>query len=147
MVAGVQSVPDLDGRHRRPAEHDGLPDCEVAAGVELEQADGRVGLSEGRASDIEHVVEALDLDRPVDAEVGPGARGQRTVERDFDVNGAVLHRRINAGDAARYDTIAGIDGDDLSGRDVLGLGLGDLEDGLELPGLGDFARIWPGTTH
>ena len=60
----------------------------ITIGPEPEEPDRGVGLAVGRAADVQHLAQPLDLDGAVDAQVGTGAAGQRILERDVDRDGA-----------------------------------------------------------
>ncbi len=65
--------------------------------VELEQADRALFLAERRAPDEQDVVQALEFNRAVDAEVGPRAARQLALERDVHRDRAVLRGRDRCG--------------------------------------------------
>ena len=69
---GWEAVDDLDGVDGAAAELDLGADGVVAALGELEDTDSALLLAEGRAADVDDVVEALELDGAVDGEVGAG---------------------------------------------------------------------------
>src|SRR5947199_1241427 len=137
LVAGLQSLDDLDGVDRHAADLDGSPGRGLAILVELEQLDLAVRRPEARAADEEHVLQPLDLDRAVHREVRTGALRQLAVEGDVDDHRAVLHRRRDAHDVAADQAVAGVDRGPQAELDVLGLHLGDVQLGLELLGPGD----------
>ena len=106
-----------------------------------EQADGAVLLAERRASDVQDVLQALEFDRAVDAEVGAGAARQLAGELDVHGDGAVLRRRVDADDLAGDDAVAGVDRGQLADGQVAGLGLGDAQLGLEAGRVGDAGHV------
>ena len=59
-------------------EPDLRPHCRLAVFEKLEQPNRASGLSISGPADIEHIVQALELDRAVDAQVRPGAFGKRS---------------------------------------------------------------------
>ena len=73
--------------------------CASPFGRQLEEPDGAVLLPERRAPDVDDVVEPLELDRAVDAQVGPRARRQLAFEDDVDADRAAGRRRVDARDA------------------------------------------------
>src|SRR5579862_2267229 len=79
-VTGRETLQHFYSRHRALAQLYCLPNRRVPIRPDLEQGDGAVGLTERRATDIEHVVQSLDLDRAIDAEIRSRARGERTLE-------------------------------------------------------------------
>ena len=95
LVARLQALDDFDLVHRAASELHVGPD-RFAVGGQLEQADGAVLLAERRPADIDDVVELLELDRAVDAQVGTRAGGQRPVEDDVDADRAAGRLRIDA---------------------------------------------------
>ena len=60
--------------------------------VELEEADRALFLAERRAPDKQDVIQALEFNRAVDAEVGPRTARQLALERDVDRDRAVHAR-------------------------------------------------------
>ena len=69
--------------------------------VELKDADGGAVLREGRAADEEDVVETLELDRAVNAQVGARAFRERAIEGDVNCDGALFDRGIDPDDVTR----------------------------------------------
>src|SRR5690348_1831436 len=69
-VADVQAVLDLDRIDRRASEADGDARRFALVGNDLEDPDRAVRLAEARPRDVHDVVEALELDRAVDGEIG-----------------------------------------------------------------------------
>src|SRR5579875_4169968 len=51
-----------------------------AVGAETEEADGGVLVAEGRPADVEHVLEAVEIDGAVDGEVWARAGGKGAIE-------------------------------------------------------------------
>src|ERR1700687_1496551 len=80
-----RSATELDLRARRPA-----------TGLKLEQPDGGLLLPTCGTSDVQDVGHPLELDGPVDAQVGDGSLGQVPGERHIHRDRAILHRRIDA---------------------------------------------------
>jgi hypothetical protein len=70
--------------------------------------------------------------------------GKFAREEDVDGDGAVLDGRIDAGDLALDDAVAGVDDGELADLDVLGLGFGDANLGLEPRGIGDAREVAAG---
>ena len=66
-----------------------------------EEADEALLLPEGGPSDVEHVLQAVELDRAVDGEVRPRALRQLALEGHVDGDRAVLRGRVDARDLAR----------------------------------------------
>ena len=85
---------------------------------DLEQAHGAVLLTEGRAPDVDHVLEQLEPDRAVNAQVGTCAGRQRAFERDVDAHRAVQRRRVDARDPALDDAVPRVDFGGLADGDV-----------------------------
>src|SRR6185503_18168769 len=79
-VAFFESVEDLYLRDGRSADFDLNAGGGCAAGVDAEQADGRVFVSERRTADIEHIVQAFQVDGSVNAQLWDRARRQRSIQ-------------------------------------------------------------------
>src|SRR5204863_2376822 len=79
-----------------------------AARIKFENADGRSVLREGRPLDVKHVVEPLELDCSIDAQIWARAFWQSLVKRDIYRHRALLHGGIDANDVAGNDTVARI---------------------------------------
>src|SRR6478735_11804011 len=114
-VAGLEAAEDLDGVDGAAAEldlgADGLGGGEIAA-VGLEEVDGAALLAEGRAADVDDVVETLEFDGAVDREVRAGALRQRAGEENVDGDRAILDGGVDAADGAGAEAVAGVDGGD-----------------------------------
>ncbi len=106
-----------------------------------EQADLALALPLGGAAHVQHVLEPLELDDSVHAEVRPGALGQLPGELHVHRDGAVLHRGVHALHPSLDLAVAGVHGDPLADLDVLGLGLGDPELRLESVGPGHSRQV------
>ena len=78
---------------------------------------------------------------PSHAQVGHRALRQIAGERDVDRARAVLHRRIDAGDAPCDDAVARVDFGLLAELDVLGLRLGDLDFRLQAARVRDAREV------
>jgi len=89
---------------------------------DLEQAYKAVPLPVDRTTDVQHVVQAFESDRAIDAEVGTGALGRWSIQSHVDGDGAVQYRWINPDHMARNDAIASIDDRALIKLNVAGLG-------------------------
>src|SRR5262249_50088228 len=117
-------IPDLETGQHFDRVHGALPELHLhALGVhavrsDLEQADGALILTEGRAAHEDDVVQALEFDRAVHAQVRHGAFRQLAAQRHVDGARAVDHRRIDARDAPFDDAVARIDFSFLSQLDV-----------------------------
>ena len=109
--------------------------------IDPEQADRALLLAEGRAADEEHVVEPLELDGAVDAQVGTRAARQLAGELDVDRDGALLRRRVDADDLAFDDAVAGVDLRALADGQVLGLRFRDPQLGLQTGRVGDTREV------
>ena len=84
-------------------------------------------LGKSRTADVEDVVETLELDRAVDAQVGTRAFRQLAVERDVDCDGALFDRGIDASDVAGDDAVARVDRGRLIDLNILRLRLRDFD--------------------
>src|SRR5690606_30517263 len=146
-VTGLQAGDDLDGVDRAAAQPDVDPDGRVAARLELEDPDRAVGLAVGRAAHVDHVIEPLDLDHAIHAEVRPRARRQLPLERHIHPDGARRRRRIDPYYAAGDDSVSRVDRRRLAERDVPDLRLRHAQHGLEAAWLDDLgqrgARVGP----
>ena len=112
-----------------------------AVRADLEQADGALVLAERRAPHEQHVVQPFELDRAVDAQVGHGALRQIAGQRHVHRARAVLHRRIDARDAAFDDAVARVDFGLLADLNVLGLRFRDLDFRLQPARIGDAGEV------
>jgi len=136
----MKSTENLYLGHRSLTDLHLDPSGGLAVGVNAEEADGAVRVAECRAPHMEHVVELLDVDRAVDAEIGNRAGRERPIEGYVNGARSVQYGGINAGNVAGNDAVVGVDFGGLAELDVVGLGFGDLQGGLELIGdddLGD----------
>src|ERR1043166_1100022 len=140
LIAYGQSLDNLDGADGTAAQFYGDSDCAFAAVDELENADGAFRLPLNRPADIEHVVQSLEFDGAIDAQVWPSALGQRSFEPNVHRDSAVLHRRINPDDLAGDDSVAGINRSDLADENIFGLGLSNLNFSLEPGRLNDLCQ-------
>src|SRR5687768_18576656 len=77
LVARLQAVDDLDRADGAATEFHVHPD-RFAVRPDLEEADRAVLLAERRPSDVEHVLEQLQPDGAVDAEIGTRTSRERT---------------------------------------------------------------------
>src|SRR5215831_12663248 len=143
LIAGVQPRADFDDVDRRGAELHLHARCTTVR-LYFEQADRALFLPERRPTDEQHVVEPLEFDGAVHAQVRTRAFRQRFRHRHVDGDRAVLHRRIDANDFARDDADARVDGRGLSWQDVFRLRLGDFELGLEPRWIGDARQVRTG---
>src|SRR5262249_49403796 len=130
LVANPESGQYFDGVYRALSELH-LRALGVAVLGDLEEADDALLLAESWTANIDHVVQPLELDGPVHAQIRPRALRQRAVHRDIDRDSAVLHRWIDADHVAVNDAVACVDLRLLADRDVLGLRLSDLQLGLQ----------------
>ena len=115
-----------------------------AVGRQLEERDGALFLAERRPADEDHVVELLEPDGAVDAQVGPRAGRQRAFEDDVDADRSVGRGGIDARDLALDDAVARVDFGDLADPDVLGLRFRDPQLGLEDRRVGDARQVGAG---
>jgi hypothetical protein len=81
LIALRQAAKDLNRVHRAAAQLD-LRAGRFAGGVELEEAHRALFLAERRAPHKQDVIQALEFNRAVDAEVGPRTARQLALERD-----------------------------------------------------------------
>ena len=140
LIAGDEAVDDLDRADGTAAEFDGDADGFLAIVDDFEEARGASFLALHGFRDMEDVDEAFEFDAAFDAEVGARTLRERAFEFDFDFDGAVLDGGIDALDAARDDSVSGIDARDLAMHDVTGLGFGDADIRAELGGDDDFGE-------
>src|SRR5947209_8010386 len=104
----------------------------LAIGINLKHAYGALLLAESRTSYIEHIIQALQGDRTVYAQVRTHALGQLAFQLHVHGDGSILHRRINTHDRAFDDAVMRINFRALPKLDVLGLGFGNLQFRLEM---------------
>src|SRR6185369_7683384 len=72
LIPLAEPLDDLDAAHGASSQPDGDTLRARPSRIETEHAHGALLLAEGRPAHEEHVVEPLQLDHPVDAEVGAG---------------------------------------------------------------------------
>ncbi len=112
---------DLDRVHGAAADAH-LDALGVTRGVDhLEERDRALLLAERRAADLQRALEAFQLDRAVDAEVGHRAARQRRGQAHVNGDGSIRGGRILAAHAAGHDAVARVDLRQLAHFDVLGL--------------------------
>ena len=80
-----------------------------AVGRDLEDSDGGIILGEGWPLDVEDVIETLEFDRAIDAQVRSRAFRERTIERDVDRYRALFNRGIDPDDVPGDNPVAGVD--------------------------------------
>src|ERR1041384_4605533 len=66
----TQPLDDLDGADRAAPEADRHSGRAAVVSVEPEQSYRVIGLPLGRAAYIEHILQAVELDRPIHAQIG-----------------------------------------------------------------------------
>src|SRR5262249_34927558 len=98
-----------------------------SAADNFEHADRIVLLTERRTTDINDVIQMLELDCSINAQIWTRAFRQYLIKRDFHIDGPLLHCRINTRDVAIGDAVASIDHGFLTNLNVLRLSLGDLD--------------------
>src|SRR5688500_15939644 len=95
LIAGLQALDDLNRVHRGAAKLD-LGGVGLTVGRDLENRHGAVFLAESRTPNINDVVEALELNLPVNAQVGARAGRQRPVHDHVDADRASRRGRVDA---------------------------------------------------
>src|SRR6185369_4207957 len=110
--------------------------------LDLEQADRALGLAIRGAADEGDILELLDLDGAVDAEIGARTLRQGAIECDLDGDRPGLRRRIGTNDVP-FDRAVVVQVDDsaLPNGDILGLRLRDAQHGLEATRLRDAREL------
>src|SRR5512147_950542 len=88
LVAGFQTLEDLDGVDGALSEADLHPHGLVVAGLEPEESDRALLGPEGGAADVDDVGQPLELDCAVYRKVGPGALWERAVQGGVDSDGS-----------------------------------------------------------
>ena len=141
FVADFEALENFDGVDGTLAELDVDADGFRAVVDQLEQTDGAVRLAVNGAADEENVLEIFEFDGAIDAEIGAGAKRERLDDLDVDGDGAIYHGRVDAGNPTVDDAVARVDGSGLADGDILGLGFGDFDFGLEMLGIGDAGEI------
>src|SRR6185436_8623370 len=121
LVALLEPAKNLNGVHGTLAQLHlsaaGFP----GRRIEPEEPDGALLLAEGRAADVQDVVQTLQLDGAVDAEVGSRTARQFAFERDVHGYCAVDGGRIDTNHLAGNDAAARVYCGDLADGEVLGL--------------------------
>src|SRR5689334_4829951 len=131
LIAYLQTIQNLNRIHRAPAQLYGNARSSLAIRIQLEQANGTVRLAENGPADIDHVAQPLDLDGAVHTQIGHGAARQRPVQLAIHSARSVDHVWIYSDYVARNNSVPCIYGRFLAQKDILGLGLGDLQLGLQ----------------
>src|SRR5207244_8523789 len=123
LVADFKALSHFNAADGGSAEFHRHPHGVATSFHQLEQADGALRLALDRASDVEDIVQPLQLDGAVHAQVGPGASGQGSFEFNVHRHRSVYHGRVDADDPAWDHAVAGVDHGDLTDENILGLGL------------------------
>ena len=97
-------------------------------------------MREHRPPDVQHIRQTLDLDGPIDAQVGNGAGRKGSIEFTIDRARTVHDGCVDSGYVAGHDSIAGVDLGTLADQDVFGLRLGDLQARHQHARLGNFGE-------
>ena len=100
-----------------------VPRRAVPFRVEPEDADRALLLPEHPSPHVDHVVEALQLDRPVHRQVRARTSRQPPLQRHVDRHRPVLHRRVDPHHTARDDPVPRVHRCHLPDLDVLRLRL------------------------
>src|SRR5207248_9354828 len=100
--------------------------CILGVRLKLEHSHSALFLAKSGSTHIQHVGKPLKVDSAIDAEIGTHA-GSRAFELHVYGDGAILHRWINAHHLAVDNPVVRVDLSGKTDRDVLGLGLGNLE--------------------
>ena len=124
---GSKTVRDFDGVDGAAAELHRRANRFGTARDEFENADGAVVLAKSGPADVDDVVESLELDRAVDAQIGARAFRQFAVDRHIDRDRSLLHRGIDADDVAFNDAVARVDRRLLVDLNIFRLRLRDLD--------------------
>src|SRR6266480_3242072 len=127
LIPRLEPVYDLNGVHGALAQLDRSTNGFRSAAYNFEHADGVVLLPERRTADENYVIEVLELDCSINAEIGPRALRQRLIKRDLHIDRPLLYGGINARDVAIRDTVASVDHSFLTNLNVLRLSLSDLD--------------------
>ena len=109
LIAGLETADDFDRVDRTAAKFHRRAGRFGRSGDEFENPDGVILLAEGRAADVNDVVETLELDRAVNAEIRARAFRQFAVESDIDSDRSLLDRGIDPDDVACDNAVAGVD--------------------------------------
>src|SRR5882724_6479078 len=123
LISGLKTIQDLNGIHGALAELNRSARRFRGAIDELEHADGVVLLSKCRPAYIDNVIQMLELDCSVDAEIGPCAFRQRLIKSYFDIHRPLLYCRINPRNVAVRDAIASVNDRFLTNLNILCLSL------------------------
>src|SRR5439155_15026524 len=112
----------------------------LAAVKGLEEADRALRLAESRAAHVEHIIQMLDLDGAVYAQVRHSTWGQRPVQLHVHRSRAVLDGRVNADNVTRDDAVVSVDFSRLGQLNVFRLCLCNLQFRLELLRVSNFGE-------
>src|SRR4030095_13390983 len=114
LVALRKSAKHLNRVHRTAAQLHLRAGRFASRRIELEESDGALLLAERRPSDKQDVIQTLEFNRAVDAEVGPRAARQLALELDVHGDRAVLRGGVDTNHFAGDDAVAGVDRGNLS---------------------------------
>ena len=144
LITGFEAADDLDRVDGTAAEFNRRADRFRAARDEFENSNGVVLLAEGRTADVDDIIETLEFDRAVDAQVGARAFRQFAIEGDVHPHRPLIDRGIDAHDMAGDDAIASVDGGGLIDLNVFRLRFGDFDFGFQLRRIRDTGEIGTG---
>src|SRR6185437_7720042 len=95
-------------------------------------------------SHVQNVLQSIQLDRSIDAEIGACTFRQCAIESDVDLHGSIDRTGIDAYHVAGNYSVTRIDRGDLPDLDVLCLRLGNVEHRLQPARLRDLREIGSG---
>src|ERR1019366_4378457 len=143
LVSHLESVLDFDGIHRTAPQHHLHLVGVLAVRLHLEELNRALLLPENRPSDKYHIVQPLQLDGAIHAQIRPRALRQAVLahqQRHIYRHRAVEDRGIDTRYAALYMTITRVDVCVLTYYDVFYLCFGDFQLRFQLGGLGHLAQ-------
>src|ERR1039457_4422522 len=144
LISRLESVLDFDGVHRTLPQHHLHFVRVLPVRLQFEELNRAVQLPEDRPSHEYHVVQALELDRSIHAQIRVQHARRRCVlahdQRHIHGHRTVEDRGIDARNPALYVTITRVDVRVLTNYDIFYLCFGDLQLGFQLGGLRHLAQ-------
>src|SRR5262245_35848656 len=122
-VAFLQTFEHLYGIHRSAAEFYGHPSSCPAIRRDFEKIDCAVFLRECWGANIKNVVEPLEVDRAVNAQVRAGTLRQHASQFDVYRDCSILYCGIDSHHGSTNRSVVGIDGRGFTDLNIPGLSL------------------------
>src|ERR1043165_6669950 len=127
----------FDGADGAAAQFDLYPCRALPVGFELEKTDRALRLTSRGTTHVEDIVQKLQFDCAVNAQVRTRALWQSSVERNIYRDCSLLHGRINSRHVTFNDAVVCVNRGALAHLHVLGLRFRNLELGFEVARLCD----------